>query len=158
MTAIDDGYEDDWYDDGGYREPDPEDAEIAQAYEEYYDHCDQIHGGGECDCRPSLPARLRWGAARAGRRLAGIRHGLGAFAREMHTARLGPLELTARFRPPPACNACSGRGWFWTRGTTDPYPPPPAADGAALCGCGSAIARLAESRRAVRRTRSEPPF
>lgn len=54
------GYDpdDDWYDDDYDREPDPEDAEIARSYEEYYEHCEKAHGGGECRCRPSLRARL----------------------------------------------------------------------------------------------------
>ena len=52
--------DDDWYDDDDdYREPDPEDAEIARSYEEYYEHCDQAHGGKDCDCHAPLADRIR---------------------------------------------------------------------------------------------------
>jgi len=59
----------DWrdYDDDGY-EPDPEDAEIARADAEYWEHCDERHGGGHCTCRPPLRDRLR-GAWQRARRL-----------------------------------------------------------------------------------------
>lgn len=61
--------DDDWDDDDDYREPDPEDYEIAKAYEEYAEHCEEKHGGGECDCRPPLRARLAASLRRAGRRI-----------------------------------------------------------------------------------------
>lgn len=149
---------DDWYDDddpqSGY-EPDPEDAEIEREYAEYYDHCDKVHGGEHCDCRPSRLARLvaawRDGVRRAGNRWWKVR----SFTRQMHTVRVGPVELTVRFRPPVNCGACGGRGWFYTVGTVDPMPMPAGHDGTSLCGCGSAIARLADSRRYVREA---PPF
>jgi hypothetical protein len=82
MTAAgdwdeDDGQEpdDDWDDDpqDGY-EPDPEDADIARAYEEYWDHRDMVHGGGECDCRPSLAERLARRARDAAGWLRGVRN------------------------------------------------------------------------------------
>jgi hypothetical protein len=38
--------DDDWRDDD-YREPDPEDYEIAKAEHE---HSEQVHGGKPCDC------------------------------------------------------------------------------------------------------------
>lgn len=37
----------DWYDDIDYREPDPEDYEIAKAEDE---HSEQVHDGEPCDC------------------------------------------------------------------------------------------------------------
>ena len=59
----DDGYDpdDDWYDDrDDWREPDPEDYEIARANEEYAEHCEQKHGGADCDCRAPLSQRISW--------------------------------------------------------------------------------------------------
>ena len=47
---------DDWSDpaDDG-REPDISDYEEARANEEYWEHCDEVHGGKDCDCpRPAL--------------------------------------------------------------------------------------------------------
>jgi hypothetical protein len=51
---------DDWddRDDDSY-EPDPSDYEEQRAQEEYAEHCDERHGGGECDCRPPWHHRLR---------------------------------------------------------------------------------------------------
>jgi hypothetical protein len=145
--------DDDWYDDD--REPDPEDAEIARSYAEYHEHCDQAHGGGECDCRPSALDRLRWAAGCSLRNAwAKVR----IFAREVHTIRVGPLELAACFRPPLRCGACGGEGWFYSRTGLNPRPVPEGYDGVSLCGCGSAIARLAEARRYVRQAQDEPPF
>jgi hypothetical protein len=49
---------DDWSErhDDGY-EPDISDYEEQRAQEEYAEHCDQVHGGGNCDCpRPPLEA------------------------------------------------------------------------------------------------------
>jgi len=39
--------EDDWYGRDDYREPDPEDYEIAKAEHE---HSETVHGGRPCDC------------------------------------------------------------------------------------------------------------
>jgi hypothetical protein len=76
--------------------------------------------------------------------------------------RLGRLELTIRVRPSKPCGACSGDGWFYTKGTSTPVPPPPGYDGVALCGCGTATDRVndtrRELRRARRRARTEAPF
>lgn len=145
---------DDYYDDEPWREPDPEDHEIAKAYEEHYEHCERVHGGGECDCRPSRLTQAWQGTVR---RASGLRRQAQAFVGQMHTVRIGPLELTARFRPPHRCGACGGRGWFYTKGAA-PEPMPEGYNGAALCGCGSAITRLTESRRYIRKMRKEPPF
>ena len=77
LTAedFDDDEDDgDWRDyDDDYREPDPEDADIARAYEEHYEHLDTVHGGGECDCRPSLAERLARRARDAASWLRGAR-------------------------------------------------------------------------------------
>jgi hypothetical protein len=44
-------------------------------------------------------------------------------------------------------------------GTWKPeHPIPPGYNGAALCGCGSAISQLAETRRYLRSADHEPPF
>ncbi len=70
MTAAqdwdeDDGQEpdDDWHDDDrdGY-EPDPEDYENAKAEEE---HCQEVHGGRDCDCPLPTPEEIaaRWEAS-----------------------------------------------------------------------------------------------
>jgi hypothetical protein len=50
MTDVDD-WHDPTYDD---YEPDPSDYEEARANEEYWEHRDTEHGGGECDC-PQTP-------------------------------------------------------------------------------------------------------
>jgi len=54
----DEDADDDWYDDD-YREPDISDYEEQRAEEEYRDHCDQAHGGNDCDCRAPLADRIR---------------------------------------------------------------------------------------------------
>jgi hypothetical protein len=146
--------DDDWYDDEPWREPDPEDYEQARADEEYAEHCAEAHGGAPCDCRPPALSVLRWTACR---QAANAWHAVRVFTRDMHTVRVGPVELTVRFRP-RGCDACGGRGWFYTKGTVSPVPMPEGYDSAALCGCGSAITRLAESRRSTREARHEPPF
>lgn len=151
--------DDDWYDDDAYeREPDPEDAEIARSYEEYYEHCETAHGGGECDCRPSLYAREMWRVRDAGRWLAGLWYRSRCAIRQPWTLRLPGAEITIRLRP-RHCGACGGRGWFYSKTGIDPHPMPPGYDGVSLCGCGTAIGKLADSRRAVRQMRREgPPF
>lgn len=74
---LDDSYDDDdvaddWGDDG-YPDPDHDDYpdgddyELAQSYYELAEHCERKHGGGECHCKPSLLARLRWWLADARR-------------------------------------------------------------------------------------------
>ncbi|MEU8195321.1 hypothetical protein AB0C10_16220 [Microbispora amethystogenes] len=74
--------------------------------------------------------------------------------------RIGSIEITVRRRPRKPCQACSGRGWFYTKGTLDPVPPPPGYDGVALCGCGTAHDKLNDNRRRWRKRqlRNEPPF
>ena len=68
--------DDDWYDDDDLIGPDrdPEDYEIAREYEEYAEHCDTVHGGRECDCRPPLAERLARRARDAANWLRGIRN------------------------------------------------------------------------------------
>lgn len=158
----DPGYDDDdhgcYYDDDDYREPDPEDGDIARSYEEYAEHCDTVHGGGECDCRPSLRDRLADLTRRVANRLWALRWWLTSAARQPCTLRFGPAEITVRFRPGRQCGACAGRGWFYTLNRSRPDDRPPGYNGAALCGCGSAISQLAVSRRRERQARNEPPF
>jgi hypothetical protein len=155
----DDQYEPDYDDDpGGSWEPDPEDAEIAKAYEEHAEHCERVHDGGECNCRPSLAERASQLANSVVCRLWGIRNNLTAAARRPCTLRAGPAEVTIRLRADRGCDACSGRGWFYTMTPNPEFPVPEGYNGAALCGCGSAIGKLAETRRAMRHARDEPPF
>lgn len=66
--------DDDWYDDDPGPERDPEDADIERAYEEYWEHRDTAHGGGECDCRPPLAERLARRARDAAGWLRGARN------------------------------------------------------------------------------------
>jgi len=158
-----DGEEDDgdWrdYDDPDYeREPDPEDYEIARDYAEHAEHCLTAHGGGECDCGPSLRARAVWPAWRMFNRLTEPWFRLRVKAYEPWTFRLGPAEVTLRLHADRRCGACGGKGWFYTMSSAEPDPIPPGYNGAALCECGSAIASLAESRRYVRGFDREPPF
>jgi hypothetical protein len=155
---LDDEDDADWRDDDDYREPDPEDADIARSYEEYYEHRDQVHGGGECDCRPSARDRLAWLAGDARRQLGNARARLAIAMRGVYTIRLGRAELTLRLNADRLCGACGGRGWFYTLSSAEANPIPPGYNGASLCGCGSATSSLAESRRNLRRTRDEPPF
>ena len=55
MTDVDD-WSDPTYD--GY-EPDGGDYEEQRAEEEYWEHCDAVHGGKKCTCpRPSLDVEL----------------------------------------------------------------------------------------------------
>jgi hypothetical protein len=49
---------DDFYDDLHY-EPDEADYAYAKWRAEYEEHCEQAHGGNECDCRPPLGERVR---------------------------------------------------------------------------------------------------
>jgi hypothetical protein len=152
--------DDDWYDDDDLTGPerDPEDYEISREYEEYAEHCDTVHNGGECDCRPSLAERLARRAQDAARWLRGIGYRLTAATWEPRTLRIGPAEITVRLRADRGCGACQGRGWFYTLSSAERNPIPPGYNGAALCGCGSAIGKLAETRRYLRCVRDEPPF
>jgi hypothetical protein len=143
--------DDDW-------EPDPEDHEIAKAYEEHAEHCETVHGGGECDCRPSLRDRLAWEAADAARRFGNARDRAAIAMRGVYTVRLGRAEVTLRLNADRTCGACAGRGWFYTLSSAESNPIPTCCNGASLCGCGSATSSLAESRRDLRRMRDEPPF
>jgi hypothetical protein len=72
--------------------------------------------------------------------------------------RLGRIEVALRIRPACPCQACSGRGWFHTKGTLNPVPAPPGYDGVALCGCQAAVDQLADTARSMRRYRREAPF
>lgn len=155
-----DGYDpDDWDDEYYDREPDPEDWEIARSYEEDWEHREKKHGGGECDCRPPLRPRLWRLRLRVTGWFAGIYWRVRYSARQPWTLRLGPAEVTVRLQANRSCGACADRGWFYSRGTVNPVPMPPGYDGVSLCGCGTAIAKLAGSRRAVRAMRKEgPPF
>jgi hypothetical protein len=151
----DDQYESDYDDDpqDDY-EPDPEDGDIARSYEEYYEHCDKVHGGGECDCRPSLRDRL----AEAMRRAGNARIRIAIAIRGIYTVRIGRAEVTLRLNADRACGACDGKGWAYSLDRSRQDDRPPGYNGVGLCGCGSAIGKLAESRRYVRSTRGEPPF
>jgi hypothetical protein len=61
---------DDYYDDDDtWYGPDEADWEHARWLEEYGQHCDEKHGGGECTCKPPLRSRLRWRLADLGRRV-----------------------------------------------------------------------------------------
>ena len=157
-----DGY-DDWRDydeddeDDDY-EPDPEDAEIARSYAEHYEHCERKHGGGECDCRPSrLMLGLSAARTKAERLCWDARTKVTAPLWQPVTVRIGPAEITLRVRPDRRRCCCSGRGWFYTK-TGEPDTRPEGYDGVGLCGCGAAIAKLADDRRATRQAQSEPPF
>lgn len=69
-----DGYDpDDFYDDDHY-EPDISDYEEQRSYEEYYEHCDQAHGGKDCDCRAPLADRIRERIRSARRRVRTVLH------------------------------------------------------------------------------------
>lgn len=78
------------------------------------------------------------------------------------TLRLGRIEITLRRRSADPCSACTGRGWFYTKGTLNPLPPPPGYDGVALCGCGTATDQINDTRRELRqelrRLQTQPPF
>ena len=67
MTDVDDWSADD-------REPDPEDFEEARANEEYWEHCDQAHGGDDCNCRAPLAERVRERFRSARRRVIAVLH------------------------------------------------------------------------------------
>lgn len=167
MTAIDgrhddddyDDQDDDWYDDDDdYREPDPEDAEIARSYAEMAEHEEMAHGGHQCDCPPSLLERLSWRMRDARRWLADLRYRVRNAARQPWTVCLPGAEVTVRLRPSRDCGACGGQGWAYGLDPGKPDLRPPGYNTVSLCGCGTAIGKLADSRRAVRRMRNDPPF
>ena len=118
--------------DGSVREPDPPEEWVT----EHATH------DGPWAHRPGVAARvvLRW-------------RNLTAHPR---TLRLGRLEFTIRWTR--SCGACAGRGWFYTKGSLNPVIRPEGYDGVSLCGCGSGVTRLVESRRYVRRVSKEAPF
>lgn len=156
--------DDDWYGDDPFdgREPDPEDGDIARSEEEYYEHLDAAHGGGDCDCRPSLAARASEALRRVRYWLAAPWWQLKTATRHPWTLRAGPAELTLRLCANHRCGACGGRGWNYSLTPRPEHPIPPGYNGASLCGCGSAIGKLAETRRYLRdldrSSRNEPPF
>jgi hypothetical protein len=157
----DDGQEpdDDWDDDDPTGpERDPEDYEISREYDEYYAHRAVVHDGGECTCLPSLAEVLARRGQQAVNWLRGVRNRLTVATRTPCTVRIGPAEITVRLRADRGCGACQGRGWFYTMTPKPEFPVPAGYNGAALCGCGSAIGKLAEARRYLRRTDKEPPF
>ncbi len=161
MSSVDDWDEDepDYDDDpcGGY-EPDPEDAETARAYHEEAEHRDTVHGGGECDCRPSLRDRLTWLVGDTARRAGNARARLAIAMRGIYTVRAGRAEVTLRLNADRACGACGGRGWQYSLDRSRQDDRPPGYNGVGLCGCGSAIAQLASTRRYLRSAWDEPPF
>lgn len=148
----------DWDDRDDYREPDPEDYEIARAYEEYYEHMEKVHGGHQCDCRPTRRERLAWRLRDAGRWLSGLRYRVRNAVRSPWTIRCCGAEVTIRLRAGRQCGACGGQGWAYSLVPGREDLRPPGYNGVSLCGCGSAIAALADSRRYLRRTRTDPPF
>ena len=155
---YDDDDPDDWDDRLYPYIPDEGDYEQEQAYEEYWEHRDAKHGGGECDCRPSLRDRLTRHVVSACGSVFGTWYRARAAARHPWTVRLGRVELTLRLNAHRQCGACTGRGWFYSKTGIDPMPMPPGYDGVSLCGCGTAIGKLAGSRRAVRQMRKGAPF
>ena len=49
---------DDFYDDG-HHEPDEDDYAYEEWRAGYEEHCEQAHGGDDCDCRAPLGERVR---------------------------------------------------------------------------------------------------
>jgi hypothetical protein len=149
---FDDDRDDDW------REPDGDDYEIAKAYEEEAAHRETVHGGGECDCRPSLLDRLTWHASDMARRAGNARARLTIAMHGIYTLRIGRAEVTLRLNADRRCGACGGRGWAYSLDRSGQDDRPPGYNGVSLCGCGSAIGKLADTRRYLRSTWDEPPF
>lgn len=152
----DDGDWRDYNDDD--REPDPEDYAIAREYEDYAEHCETVHGGGECTCRPSLAARASQAVRGISNRLRSPWWRLKAATRHPWTLRIGPAEVTLRLHANRTCGACGGKGWGYSLIPGKADDRPPGYNGTSLCGCGSATARLADTRRYLRQHRDEPPF
>jgi hypothetical protein len=72
VDDLDDDYDDrdpDELDDWDSYIPDETDYEFERAYEEHIEHCEAVHGGGDCDCRPSVLQRLGWRIRDTARRL-----------------------------------------------------------------------------------------
>lgn len=160
---------DDWDDDEPYEpdfdddrdddyEPDPEDYETAKAYYEEAEHSDTVHGGGECDCRPSVRDRLRQLAGDVARQAGNARARLSIAMRGIYTVRIGRAEITLRLNADRTCGACGGKGWAYSLDRSRQDDRPPGYNGVDLCGCGSAIGKLADTRRYLRSTWGEPPF
>lgn len=155
----DDGDWREYDDDPDYeREPDYDDYAIARDYQEYAEHCMTVHGGGECTCGPSLAVRAWQLAREIGNGLRDPWRRLTAATWQPWTLRIGPAEVTLRLHANRRCGACDGKGWLYTLNRSRADDRPPGYNGTALCGCGSATARLAESRRRLRQTLQEPPF
>jgi hypothetical protein len=148
--------DDDDRDDYGHEPDEPEWDSIDSA--EYWNHRDEAHGGEECDCGSLLRERLTARASSAYRRLTDPWRRLNSATRHPWTLRAGPVELTLRLRADRRCGACGGRGWNYSLTAKPEHPVPPGYNGAALCGCGSAIGKIAETRRCLRRTDNLPPF
>lgn len=71
----DDDYDpDDWY--GDDDEPDEPDWGYEEWRARYEDHCVQVHGGRECDCKPTLRERLTQGAGNFRRWMRNLRRHL----------------------------------------------------------------------------------
>lgn len=151
-------YEPDFDNDQDDYEPDPEDAEIACAYEEEAEHRETVHGGGECTCLPSLRDRLAWRAEDTARRIGDARAHLAMAARGTYTVRIGRAEFTLRLNADRTCGACGGEGWRYSLIPGRPDLRPPGYNDVGLCGCGSAIGKLAGTRRFLRGARNDPPF
>jgi hypothetical protein len=64
---------DDFYDDQHY-EPDEADYAYERMLAEEEEHCEQAHGGADCDCRAPLADRIREGFREARRRVRAILH------------------------------------------------------------------------------------
>jgi hypothetical protein len=112
---------------------------------------------GQCDCRPGRRERLMWRLRDFAGWFPAAWYQARRAARQPWTLRIPGAEVTVRLRP-RHCGACAGRGWFYSKTGIDPCPMPPGYDGVSLCGCGTAIGKLADSRRAVRQMRKEMPF
>ncbi|WP_141576086.1 hypothetical protein [Actinomadura sp. WMMA1423] len=64
---------------------------------------------------------------------------------------LSKIAAPIRLRRAEPCGACADRGWFYTVGTAEKFPPPDGCSGVAVCGCGAAEHQGRTSRRLVRR-------
>jgi hypothetical protein len=150
----------DYYDDDPGGSWGPEDYLSAKAYYEEAGHRDEVHGGGDCDCRPPLAVRASQLARDVAGRLAGpwVRLRLKIAARHPWTVRAGGIEVTVRLHAGRGCGACGARGWFYSLDRSRDDDRPPGYNGVSLCGCGSAIGQLAGTRRYLRDARGEPPF
>jgi hypothetical protein len=64
---------DDFYDDGHW-EPDEADYAYEKWRYDYEEHCEQAHGGNDCDCRAPLGERIRECFRSARRRVRAVLH------------------------------------------------------------------------------------